>query len=135
MHENNRHFAYTYSAKEQAEIKKIRARYETPQRTEVDKIERLRRLDASVTSKATMSSLITGFIGAMLLGFGMSLFMTDLSDLLHLNAVLAILLGLLTGMVGIALVALAYPIYLRVTKRERDRVAPEILKLTDELLK
>ena len=47
--DNNKKFNYTYSAKEQEEIKKIRQRYATPQETEIDKMEQLRRLDASVT--------------------------------------------------------------------------------------
>ncbi len=34
-----------------------------------------------------------------------------------------------------ALVCAAYPIYVAVTKHERERIAPEILRLTDELLK
>lgn len=34
-----------------------------------------------------------------------------------------------------AIRALAYPIYLRTVKREREKIAPEILRLTDELMK
>ncbi len=33
------------------------------------------------------------------------------------------------------LIALAYPVYNRVLKKERARIAPEILRLTEELLK
>ena len=45
--ENNR-FQYTYSASEQAEIKRIRERYTEKGREEEDKMARLRRLDARV---------------------------------------------------------------------------------------
>jgi hypothetical protein len=33
------------------------------------------------------------------------------------------------------LVALAYPLYNRVLKKQREKIAPEILRLSDELLK
>ena len=36
---------------------------------------------------------------------------------------------------GLVLVALAYPVYNRVLKKERERIAPEVLRLTEELLK
>jgi hypothetical protein len=40
-----------------------------------------------------------------------------------------------SGTVGIVGVSLAYPMYTKVTKRERERIAPEILRLSDELMK
>jgi len=43
--------------------------------------------------------------------------------------------GIIIGIVGIAGVAAAYPLYERITKKERERIAPEILRLTDELMK
>ena len=60
--------------------------------------------------------------------------MTDVGQLLGLAKVLSMLLGILVGVAGMALVALAYPVYNRVLKKERQRIAPEILSLTDELL-
>jgi hypothetical protein len=45
------------------------------------------------------------------------------------------LVGIAVGFVGGALIALAHPIYTRVLKSERQRIAPEILRLTDELMK
>ena len=60
MENNNENngFQYTYSASEQAELKKLREKYETPQKNEVeDKMERLRRLDAGVTQKAQTRQL------------------------------------------------------------------------------
>jgi len=37
--------------------------------------------------------------------------------------------------VGMVLVALAHPVYNRIVSRERRRIVPEILRLTDELPK
>ena len=43
--------------------------------------------------------------------------------------------GIIIGLAGIGLVAAAYPVYNYVTKKEREKIAPEIIRLTDELLK
>lgn len=127
-------FNYTYSAKEQEEIKAIRKKYAAPEETE-DKMAQLRRLDASVTQKASIYSLVVGVIGALILGFGMSLAMTDLGEILGSHRGMAMLLGIIIGIVGIVLVCVAYPIYNRTVQKEREKIAPEIIRLTDELMK
>lgn len=124
-------FNYTYSAKEQEEIKAIRKKYATPEETE-DKMELLRRLDASVTQKATTIALVLGVIGALVMGSGMSFVLTDIGQ--RLGTILSMLLGVGLGIVGIVLICLAYPIYNHILKREREKIAPEIIRLTDELM-
>lgn len=121
--ENKETFSYTYSAKEQEEIKKIREKY-VPR--EADKMEQLRRLDESVTRKGTVIALVTGIVGALVLGIGMCccLVWTELFAM-----------GIVVGMVGIAAVSAAYPLYNLVIKKEREKIAPEIIRLTDELMK
>ncbi len=133
--ENKEAYTYTYSAKEQEEIKAIRKKYERPTGAE-GSMEKLRRLDAAVTKKATAVSLIFGVLGALITGFGMSLVLTEkLGELLGMGSVAAMILGIPIGIVGIVLVALAYPTYDRIAKKERERIAPEIIRLTDELMK
>ena len=129
---NNEGFNYTYSAKEQEEIKVIRKKYAASEETE-DKMTQLRRLDASVYSKASTAALAVGIVGALIMGIGMSLVMTDIGAVL--GTVLAMIIGISIGVVGIVLVCLAYPIYNRTLKKEREKIAPEILRLTDELMK
>ena len=129
---NNEGFNYTYSAKEQEEIKAIRKKYAASEETE-DKMTQLRRLDASVYSKASTAALAVGIVGALIMGIGMSLVMTDIGAVL--GTVLAMIIGISIGVVGIVLVCLAYPIYNRTLKKEREKIAPEILRLTDELMK
>ena len=127
-------FSYSYSAREQEEIKRIRKKYaEDSARTDESSIERLRRLDASVTKKGTTVSLIVGTLGSILMGSGMSLIMTDLGALLP--GMLSLFIGIAVGVVGIVGVALAYPIYKAITKKERERIAPEVLRISEELLK
>ena len=125
-------FNYTYSAKEQEEIKAIRKKYAVPEETE-DKMAQLRRLDAGVYSKATTVALVVGIIGALIMGIGMSLVMTEIGA--FLDTVMAMIVGIVLGVIGIILVCLAYPLYNRTLKKEREKIAPEILRLTDELMK
>lgn len=128
MEDNRETFHYTYSAQQQEEIRSIQKKYATP---EEDKMEQLRRLDRQATDKAQARSIALGVIGALILGTGMSLFMTDLSGFL---SGAAMFFGVLIGLIGIVLIALAYPVYHRTLQKERQRIAPEILRLTDELL-
>ena len=130
--ENKESFEFTYSAKEQEEIKKIRNKYTAPEETE-DKMAQLRRLDASVYSKATTAALVIGIIGALVMGLGMSLVMTDIGA--ALGTILAMIVGVGIGVIGIVLICLAYPMYTRTLKKEREKIAPEIIRLTDELMK
>ena len=131
---NNGGFSYTYSAKDQDEIRRIREKY-APRTEKEDKMERLRRLDASVSKKAQTVSLVIGVIGTLILGCGMSLAMTELYAVLGMTAGAAMAVGIPIGLVGIILVALAYPAYTLVTRLERERIAPEVLRLTEELMK
>ena len=130
----NKGFRYTYSAREQAELKRIREKY-TPSTEAEDKMDRLRRLDAAVTRKAQVVALIFGIVGALILGMGMSLCMSDLAEILGAYKDMALVIGIPIGLVGGVLAALAYPMYNFIVKRERKKIAPEIIRLTDELMK
>jgi hypothetical protein len=127
-------FQYTYSAKEQAELKRIRDKYTAPTESE-DKMTRLRRLDASVTNTAQAFAVIFGVIGTLILGFGMSLCMTDIGEILGLDRNMAMVVGIIAGIVGGVLAGLAYPVYNAIVKAKRKKIAPEIIRLTDELMK
>ena len=127
--ENKDRFSFTYSAQQQKEVEAIRKKY-LPQET--DKMDQLRKLHAIPTKKARAASLTVGIIGALIMGTGMSLAMTEIGAAL---GSLAMILGIAVGLVGMALAALAYPLYNRVLKKQREKIAPEILRLSDELLK
>jgi hypothetical protein len=127
--ENKDRFSFTYSAQQQKEVEAIRKKY-LPQET--DKMDQLRKLHAIPTKKARVASLTVGIIGALIMGTGMSLAMTEIGAAL---GGLAMILGIAVGLVGMVLVALAYPLYNRVLKKQREKIAPEILRLSDELLK
>ena len=115
-------FAYTYSAKRKEEIEAIRKKY-LPQ--EEDKMDLLRKLDKSVERPGSVAALILGVVGALIMGLGMSCVMVFQGAYF--------IPGILIGIVGIALIVAAYPVYKRITARERERIAPQILALTEEL--
>lgn len=131
MENNKDTFNYTYSAKQQDEIKAIRKKYAVSDPE--DKMERLRKLDGSVVQKATTAALVIGIIGALIMGSGMSLVMTDIGSALGIENPLFI--GIPVGIVGLILVSFAYPVYNHIVKKEREKIAPEIIRLTDELMK
>ena len=132
MSKQNETFNYTYSAEQQKEVEAIRKKYiedETP--AEVDKMTELRRLDYGVTKKATIVSLCIGIISALIMGSGMSLVMTDIGEKIGMTA--TTLPGILIGTLGMVGVICAYPVYQRILIKERKKIAPQILKLTEEL--
>ena len=130
MEKNQETFTYTYSARQQEEVQNIRKKYLPP---EEDKMERLRKLHHSATQKAQAWALVLGVIGALIMGSGMSLVRTDIGEVIGLTN--ALIPGIVIGVIGMIPVILAYPTYNRVLKKERERIAPEILRLTDELMK
>ena len=131
-HNTETSFKYTYSASEQDEIRKIRQKYQ-PQ--EEDKMTTLRKMDAKVTQKAVTISLVLGILGTLIMGTGMSLVLTNLGIMVGLNEMVSMIVGVITGVIGIVMMVFAYPVYNKTIKKEREKIAPEILRLTEELMK
>ena len=120
----NTKFEYMYSSKQQKEIENIRKKY-LPK--EEDKMETLRRLDKSAEKQGTTVALVIGIIGTMLLGIGMCCTMVWSS--------FAFVVGIIVGILGILLIASAYPAYAKTTRKQREKFAPQIIALSEELLK
>lgn len=123
MEKNDHVFQYTYSAPQNDEVKKIREKYLPKKET---KMEQLRRLDESTTKKGLACSLTLGIASSLILGIGMCCALLWSEHLM--------IPGIIIGSVGIAGIALAYPLSIRITKKERARLAPAILKLTAKLM-
>lgn len=117
-------FNYTYSAAQQEEIKSIRKKYAPPTQEE-DKIDWLRRLDQSVTKPGMIVALTVGIISSLIMGVGMCCTMVWEGLMIP---------GVIIGIVGIIGIISAYPIYNHITKMQREKLAPEIIRLTDELM-
>ena len=122
MENNNGTFSYTYSAKQQEEIKNIRQKY-LPH--EENKMETLRTLDQSAKKPGTIVSLAIGIIGSLILGLGMACVL-EWTDYF--------IFGIVAGVIGIAILSPAYPIYLRITKKQREKLTPQIIQLSNELM-
>ncbi|MCM1055450.1 MAG: hypothetical protein NC394_08015 [Bacteroides sp.] len=119
-------FNYTYSAGEQEEIRRIREKY-APKEKEETTLDQLRRLDASAAKTASLVSMTLGVIGILILGVGMCCTMVWADALF--------ILGIVIGIIGIAAVSAAYPLYKRMAKRKREKLAPEIMRLSEKLMK
>ncbi len=114
-------FNYSYSAKQQAEIEKIKNKYVEK---ELDKMEQLRKLDKSAEQPGTITAIVAGVIGSLILGVGMCCTMVWKDFFM---------VGILVGAIGMAIIGSAYPLYKKMTKKRREQIAPQILKLTAEL--
>lgn len=117
-------FQYTYSAQDQAEIRRIRSKYAPREETP---LEQLQRMDEAVTGRATAAALVLGVLSTLVMGTGMSCCMVFGGAWF--------VPGIVIGLMGIGGAAMAYPLYNLVLRREREKIAPEMLRLTDELLK
>lgn len=124
MENGKNSFYYTYSAKQQDEIQNIRKKY-LPK--EQDKMEQLRKLDRNVTKKSSGIAIVLGVVGCLLLGIGMCCTLVWMGSWF--------VPGVVIGIIGIAAIGVAYPLYVYITKKEREKIAPLILKLTEELSK
>ena len=119
-------FSYTYSPRQRDEVLKIKQKYMSEGQ---DKLEQLKKLDRSVRSKGTVAALVVGIIGCLLLGVGMC------CTMVWGASVTVFAVGIGVGLAGIALMCVAYPIYVGVTKKQKEKIAPEIIRLSEELLK
>lgn len=120
-------FNYTYKAisdRERREIESIKNQYEPP-KTEEGKLQRLRRLNSYVNNSALIISLVLGICGTLIFGTGLAL-------VLEWGQ---ILFGIIIATISLPLIIIAYPVYKMVLKRNKKKYGPEILRLSEELLK
>ncbi|MBQ8719830.1 MAG: hypothetical protein IJY65_02230 [Clostridia bacterium] len=119
---DNKLFTYQYSAERNAEVEKIRERYIVK---EESKLETVRRLDKRVQMAGTLEGLVIGVIGCLLFGVGMCFGLDALAG--------ADWLTLLFCIIGAIVMLPAYPVYKYISNKTRKELAPEILKLSDEI--
>lgn len=122
----NKEFNYTYKApteEERREIESIKRQYEEP-KTEEGKLERLRKLNNYVNGQATALALVSGILGLLIFGLGLTMVL-EWSLLIW---------GIVVMVVGIPPMVVAYPLYNKILKRNKERYGKEILRLSEELL-
>lgn len=118
-------FSYQYSAKENAEVQAIRKKYLPKSES---KLEELKRLDGVVQASGMIESLCAGIGGLLIFGLGMCLAMQVIG-----SGLVMMVIGILIGIVGMAGMLVAYPLYRKVFKRTKEKYTPRILELTAEL--
>lgn len=126
---NEQNFDFTYNAPEQQEVLQIRNKY-LPR--EESKLDILRALDAKVKRPANLFAYVFGAFSAIVMGAGMSLVMTDIGAVLGLQNTMVI--GICTGVLGLAMALLTYPIYKAILKRRKNKYGAKILQLSEELM-
>lgn len=109
---------------------KIRTQYMEKQPSELDA---LRTLDAKVKRPANVFSYLLGSLGAIVMGAGMSLVMTDVGTTVGLEN--AMVPGIAVGIVGLVIAIVNYPIHKGILAARKRRYAPEILKLSETIMK
>ena len=122
--ESNKVFTYIYSASQSKEVERIREKY-LPQKE--SKIDVLKRLDSRVQTAGMTEGLTVGIVGCLIFGIGMCFGL----DVLQGGAWLACVFCT----IGTVTMIPAYPIYKRISKKTKEKLAPEILRLSDEIIK
>ena len=112
-------------------VQKIRTQYTEKEHTGLDD---LRELDKKVKRPANVFSYIFGSIGAIVMGAGMSLVMTDIAEQIRLG-IDPMLPGILVGIVGMFMVIINYPIYKGILGARRKKYADKIIALSDKIMK
>ncbi len=110
---------------------KIRAEYTEREHTELDA---LKALDAKVKRPPRIFSYALGIIGAIVMGSGMSLIMTDIAEKLGITGDVTVP-GIIIGSIGLITVTVNYPIYSAILASRRKKYAPEIIRLSESIMK
>ena len=110
-------------------VQKIRTQYTEKDHTQLDE---LKALDTKVKRPANVFAYVFGSIGAMVMGSGMSLVMTDIGTMLGISD--AMIPGIMIGIVGLLIAIINYPIYKRILASRRKKYADQIMKLSDAIM-
>ena len=111
-------------------VQKIRTQYTEKQHTELDA---LKELDAKVKRPANVFGYTYGSVSAIVMGAGMSLVMTEIGAIIGLAS--AMVPGIVIGVVGMGMSLSTYPIYKKMLSARKKKYAPEILKLSEKIMK
>ncbi len=109
---------------------KIRTQYMEKQHGELDA---LRALDRRVKRPANIFAYIFGSLGALILGSGMSLVMTDVGQALGMTETL--LPGIAIGIAGMFMAIVNYPIFKGILSARKRKFAPQIIELSEKIVR
>lgn len=110
-------------------VQKIRTQYTEKEATQLDE---LKALDAEVKYPANVFAYTFGSVGAIIMGTGMSLVMTDIGA--RMGNTEAMVIGSIVGVVGMVMAIVNYPIYKNILSSRRKKYADKIMELSDKIL-
>ena len=122
----NKKFEFNYYApteSEKKEIEQIKKQYE-PLSDHSKNLDKLRKLDAKVKNIPTCIALIFGVVGLLIFGTGLAL-------AIEWNL---IVWGVIVGVVGCALMGIAYFSYIKLYNKLKNKYGNEIIALSTQLL-
>ncbi len=111
-------------------IQKIRTQYTEKEATELDA---LRELDSKVKRPANVFAYIFGSVGAIIMGSGMSLVMTDIGATVGISD--PMVPGIVIGVVGMLMAIINYPVYKGILSSRKKKYADKIIALSDKIMK
>ena len=117
-------FTYEYKASKNAEVEKIKSKYLPPAAVD-ERLEQLKKLDKSCERPGQIAAIIVGILGTAVFSFGM----------VALFGHQKYMSGVLISMLGLIIMAMAVPVFYAITKKQRKRIAPKILKISEEIEK
>ena len=110
-------------------VQKIRTQYTEKEHTCLDE---LKELDIKVKRPANVFAYIFGSIGAIVMGSGMSLVMTDIAETVGIQN--PKLYGIVIGIIGMFMAIINYPIYKSILGSRRKKYADKIIALSDKIM-
>lgn len=110
-------------------VQKIRTEYTEK---EPSRLDALKELDAKVKRPANIFGYVFGVVGAIVMGSGMSLVMSDIGNTLGMSD--PMVPGIVIGIIGLLIAAVNYPIYKRILSSRRKKYADQIMKLSEEIM-
>lgn len=113
---------YQATERDQRRAEGIRRQYLA---REENKMEQLQKLDSKVKSPGKIIASIIGVVGALVMGYGMSLVMV--------SGVMTT--GIAIGVAGMVVALVAYPIYALITNSRKKKYAAEIMRLSDDVIR
>ena len=120
----NKSFTYNYSAARNKEVESIRRKYMPEEET---KLERLKKLDFRAQKAGMIEGLSIGIMGALVFGVGLCFFLDVFAGADWFSALFMI--------IGTLIMVPAYPIYKRIARKTKAELTPEILRLSEEIIK
>ena len=111
-------------------VEKIRSQYTQERHTELDA---LKALDARVKRPAKVFGFTWGTVGAMVMGAGMSLVMTEIGAVLGLEETLVP--GIAVGVAGMVMALTTWPIYQKILTSRKKKFAAQIMELSERIMK